>query len=89
MNNHRLEQPKSYHVYILQSIPHPTCFYTDFTEDLDQRLGEHNRGQYHHTARYRPWRIKTVISFSDKDKTMNFEQYLKASSGRAFAKKRL
>ncbi|MFC1851255.1 GIY-YIG nuclease family protein [candidate division CSSED10-310 bacterium] len=67
---------KFYHVYILQSIPHPTRFYTGYTEDVEQRLSEHNRGKYHHTANYRPWRIKTIITF-----------YLKTSSGRTFEKK--
>ncbi|MFC1853011.1 GIY-YIG nuclease family protein [candidate division CSSED10-310 bacterium] len=26
--------------------------YTGYTEDVDQRIGEHNRGSYHHTAPY-------------------------------------
>ncbi len=34
-------------------------------------------------------KIKTAIAFTDKQKALDFERYLKTSSGRAFAKKRL
>jgi hypothetical protein len=34
-------------------------------------------------------RIKTAIAFTDKARAIDFERYLKSSSGRAFAKKRL
>jgi len=37
--------------------------------------------------KYKPWKIKNVISFESKDKAMKFEEYLKSHSGRAFAKK--
>src|SRR5436190_17877077 len=40
-------------------------------------------------AKFRPWKIKTAIAFTDKTKAMQFERYLKTASGRAFAKKRL
>ncbi|MFZ0110018.1 MAG: GIY-YIG nuclease family protein, partial [Pseudolabrys sp.] len=40
-------------------------------------------------SKYRPWHIKTYVAFRDARQAFNFEQYLKSSSGRAFAKKRL
>jgi hypothetical protein len=40
-------------------------------------------------SKYRPWRVKTYIAFSDEARAFAFEQYLKTASGRAFAKKRL
>jgi hypothetical protein len=46
-------------------------------------------GQVSHTAKFRPWRIKTAIAFTDRQRAIEFERYLKSSSGRAFAKKRL
>ena len=64
-------------------------YYTDFTEDLDSRLQSHNRGDNPHTSKYKPWRIKTAIAFSDRQKAIDFEEYLKTPSGRAFSKKRL
>ena len=41
------------------------------------------------TSKHIPWKIKTAISFTDKQKALEFETYLKTASGRAFAKKRL
>ena len=77
------------YVYILQSDTDPEHYYTGFTEDLDSRLKSHNAGQVPHTTKYRPWSIKTLITFTDRKKALDFETYLKSPSGRAFAKKRL
>jgi len=33
--------------------------------------------------------LKTAIAFIDRKKALQFEEYLKTASGRAFAKKRL
>jgi predicted GIY-YIG superfamily endonuclease len=77
------------YVYLLESEPYPDHFYTGVTEDLRHRLGRHNAGQVTHTAKFRPWRLKTYIGFTDEQKAVAFERYLKTASGRAFAKKRL
>jgi predicted GIY-YIG superfamily endonuclease len=78
-----------YYVYILQSEVDQKRFYTGFTEDLDARLKSHNSGGGQYTSKYRPWRVKTAIAFVDRQKALDFEEYLKTPSGRAFAKKRL
>jgi len=78
-----------YYVYILQSEYKPERFYIGFTEDLESRLKAHNGGHCPHTSKYKPWRIKTALAFTDQEKAMEFERYLKSPSGRAFAKKRL
>jgi len=80
---------KYYYVYILQSQSDPKHFYSGFTENLEERLKYHNQGSCPHTAKYRPWKIKTAIAFTDRQKALDFERYLKTASGRAFAKKRL
>jgi predicted GIY-YIG superfamily endonuclease len=80
---------KFYYVYILQSEIDQRRFYTGFTEDLESRLKLHNSRGSQHTSKYSPWRVKTAIAFDDRQKALNFEEYLKSSSGRAFAKKRL
>jgi predicted GIY-YIG superfamily endonuclease len=67
----------------------PHRFYTGFSEDLDSRLNDHNQSKVPHTAKYKPWKIKTALAFTDRDKALDFERYLKSPSGRAFAKKRL
>jgi predicted GIY-YIG superfamily endonuclease len=80
---------KFFYVYILQSERNLERFYAGFTVDLRGRLKKHNAGDVPHTAKLRPWRIKTAIAFTEPDRAVNFERYLKSSSGRAFAKKRL
>src|SRR5208282_702709 len=77
------------YVYLLESEVYPDRFYTGITDDLRERLGRHNAGQVAHTAKFRPWRLKTYIGFIDQEKAFAFERYLKSASGRAFAKKRL
>lgn len=57
--------------------------------DVKRRLEEHNAGKSIHTNKFRPWKLVSYTAFVDKFKAEKFEAYLKTSSGRAFAKKRL
>lgn len=56
------------YVYILQSNSHPDAFYTGITDDLDDRLRKHNKGDVPHTSKLRPWKIKTAIAFTDRER---------------------
>lgn len=76
-----------YYVYILESISDPTCHYTGFTNNLSQRIKEHNKGDCSHTKKYRPWRVVVAVAFTDKQRALQFEVYLKSHSGRAFAER--
>jgi predicted GIY-YIG superfamily endonuclease len=76
------------YVYILESHD-SEHFYVGITDDLRARLAKHNAGEVAHTSKYRPWRLKTYVAFSDETQAIAFEKYLKSASGRAFAKKRL
>ncbi len=75
-------------VYILESL-NSEHFYAGITDDVPVRLAKHNAGDVPHTSKYRPWRLKTYIAFSDEKQAFAFERYLKSGSGRSFAKKRL
>jgi putative endonuclease len=75
-------------VYILESLD-GEHFYVGITDDVPERVTKHNAGEVPHTPKYRPWRLKTYIAFSDQKRTFAFEKYLKSGSGRAFATKRL
>jgi predicted GIY-YIG superfamily endonuclease len=77
------------YVYILYSNAFPDRHYTGITDDLKTRLAKHNAGEVSHTSKYKPWKLKTYIAFSDEKRALAFEEYLKSASGRAFAKKRL
>jgi putative endonuclease len=78
-----------FYVYMLQSQFAPEHFYIGFTEDLQSRLQARNSGNAPDTAKFHPWRIKTAIAFTSRERAVEFEHYLKSPSGHAFAKKRL
>ena len=80
---------KFFYVYILQRQSAVEHFYVGLTEDLQPRLKKYNAGEVPYTSNFIPWNIKTAIAFSDKERAVQFERYLKTASGRAFAKKRL
>jgi putative endonuclease len=75
--------------YVLRSISNPEHYYVGITGDLRARLKKHNAGEVPHTAKHRPWRIKTYLAFEDEARAIAFEKYLKSGSGRAFAKTHL
>ena len=75
------------YVYILESH-NSEHFYVGITDDLRARLTKHNAGEVTHTSKYRPWKLRTYIAFSDEKRAFAFERYLKSGSGRAFAKRR-
>ena len=77
------------YVYILQSVSHPSEFYTGLCTDVEARLGAHNAGQSPHTSKYRPWKLLSFHGFQSRETAAAFERYLKSGSGRAFAAKRL
>lgn len=77
-----------YYVYILQSKRFPKQNYIGQTDDVSQRVYVHNTGGSLHTAKYKPWKLISSISFESKEKAVEFEKYFKSGSGRAFMKKR-
>ncbi len=80
---------ESAYVTILESLASSGGFYVGLTDDLAARLAKHNAGGVIHTAKCRPWRIKTAVAFRDRNKAAVFEKYLKSPSDRVFAKMRL
>ena len=77
-----------HYVYLIRSLSSPGQTYVGLTDDLKQRLAKHNRGGSAHTSKYLPWEIVSYHAFADKQRAVDFEQYLKSGSGRAFSKKR-
>ena len=78
-----------HYVYLLRSLSHPDQRYVGLTGDLKARLNKHNEGAVAHTSKFKPWRLRTYIAFSTRDKAAQFELYLKSGSGRAFASRHL
>ena len=77
-----------HYVYIIQSSRNDS-FYIGHSTDLKKRLDNHNSGSVKATASQVPYRIRWYCTFSQKEKAIEFEKYLKKGSGYAFMKKRL
>jgi predicted GIY-YIG superfamily endonuclease len=74
-------------VYILRSDTDPTKHYTGIASNPRERLVWHNTGPCGYTVAHRPWSIAVSIEFQTERQAIQFEQYLKSGSGRAFAKR--
>ena len=59
-----------FYVYILNSLANPDRIYVGFTNDITNRLSEHNAGECIHTNKYKPWKLMTHVAFDDKEKAV-------------------
>jgi len=76
------------YVYLISSQSHPKQSDIGITSDLNKRLIVHNSGGSVHTLKFKPWELIAYFAFSNSERAVAFERYLKTGSGRAFAKKR-
>jgi putative endonuclease len=76
-----------WYVYILKCSD--GTFYTGCTNDIEDRVIRHNKGQVHYTGDKIPVELITYIAFTNKYKAFEFERYLKSGSGFAFRNKHL
>ncbi|MEW6610463.1 MAG: GIY-YIG nuclease family protein [Patescibacteria group bacterium] len=65
-----------FYVYILQSIS-TRELYDGYTEDLQNRLHEHNRGLSYTTRHGKPWKLAYYEAYASKRDAMNRERQLK------------
>ena len=77
-----------YYTYILQSQKDES-FYIGSTSDLKQRFKVHNQKGARYSSSKAPFDLVWYAAFKSKSKAMEFEKYLKSSSGFAFRNKRL
>ena len=77
------------YVYLIVSESNPKQRYIGLTDDLRQRIHDHNAGRSLHTSKFCPWKLVTYLAFSERETAVAFERYLKSGSGNAFANKRL
>jgi len=76
-----------YYVYILQD--ERAKLYVGYSNDLKQRLKYHQYKEVATTKAYHEPRLVWYCAFRNKKTALDFEKYLKAGSGHAFAKKHL
>ena len=77
-----------WYVYILESLI-DSKHYIGMTNDIENRLREHNSGNVAATKGRIPLRLISFIAVKNQTKAAELEQYMKSGSGRAFAAKRL
>lgn len=61
--------------------------YVGMTQDIDNRLKQHNAGMTQSTKHYRPWKIIFTAVFEDWEKGRVAEKYYKSGIGKQFLKK--
>jgi predicted GIY-YIG superfamily endonuclease len=76
-----------YTVYILKS-EHYDKFYTGCTDDINNRIKQHNHGDSVYTKRYAPWIIHYCEKYINKYDAFAREKYLKSHAGRNWIKKK-
>jgi putative endonuclease len=71
---------KPYFVYVLWS-ERARRFYIGISEDLEQRLRQHNWGQYGWTRQHRPWILVYQRRFENYREARKHENLLKRQKG--------
>jgi len=77
-----------FYTYIIQSLKDGS-FYIGSTSDLKRRIAQHNQGRAKYSSTKMPFKLVWYSAFKEKEKSQNFEKYLKSSSGFAFRNKHL
>ena len=77
-----------YYTYVLQSKK-DMQFYTGYTQDLKNRLKEHNDGRVESTKSRRPLELIYCEGCINEDDAKQREQYLKSGIGKRYLKNRL
>jgi putative endonuclease len=71
-----------FYVYILVSEKKGVRFYVGMTEDVEERLKEHNSGKTKSTKGYLPWKLFKTESFQTRIEARKKEKYLKTGSAK-------
>ena len=74
-----------YYVYILKSLK-DNSLYKGCTQNLANRLIEHNSGKSTFTSTKMPWILVYFELFIDKSVAIRREKYFKTAAGRKFIK---
>lgn len=76
-----------YYVYYLKSDTAKQKTYVGYTQNLKQRIRDHNSGKSIYTQDFRPWSLVGFLGFDSQEKALRFESYLKTNAGRVFLKR--
>ena len=76
----------NYYGYILQSET-TGAYYTGQTDDIEERLKNHNRGEERSTKSGCPWRLVFRKEFATRSEAVRWERYVKSRKRRAYIEK--
>jgi len=77
-----------FYTYVLMS-KNDGKFYTGFTEDLKNRLNEHNTGKVDSTRFRRPFELIYFEGCRNRNDALHREKYLKTTYGKRYISNRL
>ena len=72
---------KFYYVYVLKSINH-SFIYVGFTENLKNRIIQHNNKEEQSTKAYAPFELIHYEAYRSEKDAKRREEYLKTTKGR-------
>jgi putative endonuclease len=76
-------------MYYIYSLQCKDGYYVGCTDNLEDRIERHQKGQAPATNNRLPVKLEFYFATDNKYKAFEFEKYLKSGSGRAFANKHL
>jgi len=68
-------------VYVLRSLQDGT-FYVGATDNINERIKQHNRGESLSTKKKTPWELMRVEKYDSKTLALKRERFLKTGKGR-------
>jgi len=74
-------------MYYIYSLKCKDGYYVGCTDNIQERLERHKKGQVPATVDRLPITLELYFATENKYKAFDFEKYLKSGSGRAFIKK--
>ena len=76
-----------YYVYIIESMT-TGQWYIGFSENLDQRILDHQTNRSKYTRFKGPWKLIFKMIFENKTEALFFESYLKKSRNKGFIRRK-
>ncbi len=76
-----------FYVYYIKSQSFPGKTYIGYTQNLKQRLLDHNSGKSVYTKQFKPWVLVGFLGFDQEIKALRFERHLKSNAGRVFLRR--
>ena len=76
-----------YFVYVLKSDENDDI-YIGSTENIQNRLGQHNSGKVRSTKAYKPWRLLEYREFLTRPEAVRHERFLKTGQQKELLKRK-